>query len=147
MTLGDSITLTIAGSGGLTVGGAIGGPGQSLTLAGNGMLTLSGSNTYSGGTTVSGGTLQAGGSGTAFGSVNAPLTVSGATVDLNGTSQGVGSLNGNSGALIVNSGGGIPTLTVGNNNTSGTYAGRHDRCSRPDANRHRHAGAFREQHV
>jgi len=38
----------------LTVGGIISGSGKSLTLAGSGSLTLSGVNTYSGGTTISG---------------------------------------------------------------------------------------------
>ena len=44
----------------LTIGGAISGAGQSLTLAGSGTLVLSSANTYSGVTTVNGGTLTLG---------------------------------------------------------------------------------------
>jgi autotransporter-associated beta strand protein len=46
------VTISTLGSN-LTVGGIISGSGKSLTLAGSGSLTLSGVNTYSGGTTIS----------------------------------------------------------------------------------------------
>ena len=55
--LASSIILTTGDSGNDTVSGVISGSG-SLTKAGTGILTLSGSNTYSGNTTISTGTLK-----------------------------------------------------------------------------------------
>jgi autotransporter-associated beta strand protein len=56
VTLGSSRVVTV-NAGNLTVGGIVSGAGDSLTLAGSGMLTLTSSNTYTGDTIVSGGTL------------------------------------------------------------------------------------------
>ena len=69
--------LTIAGSGNLTVSGALSGSGG-LAMSGQGVLTLGSSNNYSGGTTLSAGTLNFGnaaalGSGTAAFTRNATL--------------------------------------------------------------------------
>jgi autotransporter-associated beta strand protein len=58
VTLNTSPTITVSGTGGLTVDGAISGPGYGLTKAGPGQLTLTGSATYTGGTSVNGGTLS-----------------------------------------------------------------------------------------
>ena len=62
-----------------------------LAVAGSGMLTLGGGNSYSGGTTVSGGTLQLG-SAAALGAGTGNLSVSG-LLDLNGQTIGVGGLS------------------------------------------------------
>ena len=67
VTLGSNRQVTL-NAGTLTAGGPISGAGCSLTLAGSGLMVLTGSNTYSGGTWVSGGTLQVG-SGGAVGSI------------------------------------------------------------------------------
>jgi autotransporter-associated beta strand protein len=59
ITLANNLTVTTAVTGdSLSIGGAIGGAGKSITKAGSGTLTLAGSNAYSGGTTVAGGLLQ-----------------------------------------------------------------------------------------
>ena len=58
VTMAASRTVTVT-SGNLTVGGAIGGTGMSLTKAGPGNLTLAGANTYNAGTFVFSGTLTA----------------------------------------------------------------------------------------
>ena len=57
VTVAASRTITVNSST-LTVGGAIGGSGFSLTKAGTGMLSLTGNDSYAGPTIVSGGTLQ-----------------------------------------------------------------------------------------
>jgi autotransporter-associated beta strand protein len=57
VTLGASRTVTVNASN-LTVGGVISGAGFSLTKAGTGTLTLGGANTYSGGATINAGTLN-----------------------------------------------------------------------------------------
>ncbi len=61
VTMSSSRTVTVA-SGNLTVGGVISGSGYSLTKAGTGTLTLGGADTYSGGTTVAAGVLAVNGS-------------------------------------------------------------------------------------
>jgi fibronectin-binding autotransporter adhesin len=96
--------------------------GGNLTKLGAGTLILSAANTYTAGTTVSAGTLQLSGSGT-LGSTSGSLTVNGGTVDLNGTNQTVGALNGSSGTILNNSTTTAATLTVGQGNASGSYAG------------------------
>jgi len=59
IVLADNLTGTVTNSGDmLTLSGIISGSGESLTKAGAGTLTLTGSNTYSGGTTVSAGVLK-----------------------------------------------------------------------------------------
>ncbi len=68
VAMSSSRTVTVA-SNNLTVGGVISGSGYSLTKAGAGTLTLTGSDTYTGTTTISGGTLQIGAGGAA-GSIN-----------------------------------------------------------------------------
>ena len=59
VTLGTSPTVTVGGTGALTVGGAISDSGSNyaLTLPGPGTLVLAGSNTYGGGTNLNGGLL------------------------------------------------------------------------------------------
>jgi len=74
VTLGGNRQVTINAST-LTVGGAIGGN-YSLTKAGTGTLTLSGSNTYSGGTMLSAGRLN----------INNPAALSSGTLTISGAS-------------------------------------------------------------
>ncbi|MGD0464871.1 MAG: Ig-like domain repeat protein, partial [Tepidisphaeraceae bacterium] len=107
VTLGASRTVTVSGST-LTVGGVIGDSGNnySITKAGAGILTLTGSNTFGGGVTINAGTLlanDAGGSATGAGAV---AVNNGATLGGTGTA---------SGAVTVNSGG---ALAPGNGATS-----------------------------
>ena len=92
-----------------------------LTKLGAGALFLTTNNTYSGGTTLSAGTLQLGGVGN-LGSVNGALTNNGGVLDLNGLSLGVGNFTG-TGGLVTNSGTSAVTLTIGNNNGSGSFQG------------------------
>ncbi len=98
----------------MTVGGAIGdgGNGYSLTEAGTGTLTLTGSNTFSGGATIDSGTLLANNaSGSATGS--GPVSVnSGAT--LGGTGTVSGSVTVNSGGTLAPGAGGTSIFNTGN---------------------------------
>jgi len=108
-----SLSGQISGSGGLTVTGT------------TGVLSLSGSNSYGGGTTITGGTLQMANA-SALGSANSyatSLTINGGTLDLDGNNFNDGTgFTFSSGAIIDNSNTSV-TLTVGNSNVSGTYAG------------------------
>jgi len=129
-----TFTLTLnpnVSGGSLGLPGVISGTGG-LIHNGNGsgtVTTLSGANTYTGATTVTAGTLAAniatvgGASPTsgAFG-VNSTTTVStGATLDLRGFTETLGSISG--GGTITSSTAGTPTLTVGGDNSSPTFAG------------------------
>jgi len=112
-TNGYSATIALALTTGTT--GLDGG----LTKIGSGTLTLSGANTYTGTTTISAGEIQLGTGGT-LGATTADL-VDNATLDLGGTSQTVGALFGS--GTILNSVTGTKTLTVGNDNGTGTFTG------------------------
>ncbi len=117
----DFSALVFNASGNPTFGGAISGAG-SLTQAGTGIVTLTGSNTYSGNTTVSAGTLQvgSGGSGEFLGSPSVSLSNSSASLvfsqsdslTYSGVISGSGSL--------TQAGPGILTLTGSNTYTGGT---------------------------
>ena len=107
----------------ITLASALTSSGGSLTKLGEGMLTLTGANSYNGPTTVSAGALQAD-STTAFGNNSAVMLadVAGVTLDLNGNNVSIGLLTGG-GPLggSVSLGGG--TLTTGGDGTSTTFAG------------------------
>ncbi|UPG92214.1 autotransporter outer membrane beta-barrel domain-containing protein [Luteibacter aegosomaticola] len=103
----------------LTDSGVIVGTGR-LTKEGDGVLVLSGANTYTGGNTVDAGTLRAGASqafgGNAAGTGAGAMTVNaGATLDLANFTTWVGGLNG-AGNVVLGSG----TLQV---NGNGTFSG------------------------
>ncbi|GMV61421.1 MAG: hypothetical protein AMXMBFR74_05900 [Parvibaculum sp.] len=85
--------------------GAVSGTG-SLVKLGNGVLTLTGTNSYGGGTTVSAGTLRAGNA-TAFVAGTA-YTVNGGTLDFNDFSRTIAALSGTGGTVDL----GSATLTV-----------------------------------
>ena len=89
---------------------------------GNGIFTLSGTNTYSGPTTVFRGTLQAG-STSAFGGPGGLSAVSfpnAGTLDLNNFSNTVGSISGSPGNLITL---GTATLTIGDSTSNTLFGG------------------------
>ena len=107
----NNASLVFDRSGSVTVANVIQGTG-SLVQDGNGVLTLTGANTYSGGTTINRGTLQLG-SGTALGATAGSLTLTGGTVDLNSYNLTVGSLSGTAGTITDNSTStGVSTLTI-----------------------------------
>ena len=110
-------------SAGIANGGAQG-TNSMIQKSGDGLMELSGSNSYSGGTRVNGGTLRAG-STQALGS-NSALAMAdtaGATLDLNNNNNSIGSLSGG-GATGGNVALGSATLTIGGDNTSpAAYAG------------------------
>jgi len=134
---GTSTLYNNAATGGMTVAAPISGPGGLIVLtnAQTFNLTPTSSNTYSGPTFVGANEadgnsiLQAGGSG-AF-SPNSAVVIaapssSTSQLELNGFSQSIGSLSSanNAGtAQVTNNSNTAATLTVGNDNTSTTFAG------------------------
>jgi autotransporter-associated beta strand protein len=99
----------------LTISSAI--SGTNLNKSGNGILTLSGTNTYTGSTNINAGTLVLGS--TDVLPANTAVTVaSAATFNLNNYAATIGSLAG-SGTVRLGSG----TLNAGGNNASTTFSG------------------------
>ncbi len=80
---GSGHSLTVGGEGNTTISGIIGTGTRGLIKDGNGILLLSGANTYSGVTTVSNGNLRLSG-GSAVRDISAVSVSNGATLDLNG---------------------------------------------------------------
>ena len=140
LTVGNSVNLSGTFSGGIQNGS--GGGALSLTKAGTGTLTLTGSNSYSGGTTINAGTLQVGDgtsntvvpSGTVTVNAGGTLVVNLAnggtfgggifnygTVNL--TNSGTNTLSGNIGGWVgaaLNQSGAGTTILSGNNDFAGT---------------------------
>ncbi|HEU5396208.1 MAG TPA: autotransporter-associated beta strand repeat-containing protein, partial [Verrucomicrobiae bacterium] len=102
-------------TGGGRVAGATG-----LTKIGTGTLSLQTTNTYIGNTAISNGTIQIAAN-NALSSATA-VSISGpGTLDLNGFSDSVASLSGS--GTVDNNGAAASTLTLGNDNGSGSFAG------------------------
>ncbi len=117
--MSGAFALTVGGAGNTVISSAIGV--ASLTKDGTGVLTISGANTYSGDTTVSAGTLKLGAANVIpNGSGKGNVTDNG-TLDMGGFNDSINGLSGN--GTVDNSGGGTPTLTVGNNNATSVFAG------------------------
>ncbi|MEA3212062.1 MAG: hypothetical protein QOE70_5119 [Chthoniobacter sp.] len=132
LTLSNTVTLA-AGAHGIavssplvtdTISGKLTG-GTNFTKAGPGTLLLSGAtNDYGGTTTVAGGVLKLGNA-AAIPSGSGLQINPGAVLDVAGFASSVGSLSGDtatSGGMVTNSGA-LTTLTIGNDNTSPTFAG------------------------
>lgn len=101
--------------------GVLGG-GFAITKTGLGTMILSNVNTFGGSAvtfTVSAGTVQLSGAGT-LGSKLGDLAVN-ANLDLGGTNQTIDALTGS--GSIYNNGGGLSTLTLGNDSSGGTFSG------------------------
>ncbi len=114
-------SLAYPGDGDISIGGIIQTGSGSVIKNGNGVLTLSGANTYTGATTVNSGTLKIGSSGAI--PDNSALTLDG-ILDMNGNDEIIGSLSGTSTGLVTNSvAGTFVKLTVGDNGSSPNFAG------------------------
>ena len=87
-----------------------------FTKAGEGSLTVSGSNTYTGATNVDAGTMTLQG-GSAIGNASAVTVASNATLELNSAEE-IGSLAGSGNVAL-----GVNSLAVGGNNSDTTFAG------------------------
>ena len=80
--------------------------------------------TYGGVTSINGGLVQlTTGVASAGSTTNTAVTINGGTLDVNNNNFGIGALIGGAAAVITNSSGAGVTLTVGNNNSNGTYNG------------------------
>ena len=122
-----------------TVANAVSGVG-SLTQAGTGILTLSGSNTYGGGTTIDAGTLKLG---TSASLPSGTAVTDYGTLDLGSFAATVAALTGT--GTVNHSGTGSSTLTVGSGAFSG--AGKHRGNARFAQDRSRPIGPQRQQHL
>ena len=112
----DTTANTYTFAGGNIAGGA------SLVKKGAGTLVLATANTYGGGTTVSNGVIKLNTANAIPGVGTGSVTVvSPGSVDLNGNNDAIDALTGNGTVDTVS--GGSPILSVGNNDTSGAFAG------------------------
>jgi autotransporter-associated beta strand protein len=101
-----------------TYSGVLSGAGGALTKIGNGMLTLSGANSYDGATTISTGTLQLAVANERIANSSAVSISAGATFDLNDRTETVGSIAG-AGAITLGAG----ALTAGGDGSSTEFSG------------------------
>lgn len=119
LTLASGGGLFSAGSGGLTVNGAVDGS-QALIKDGNSSLILSGSNTYSGGTTIRAGSVQVGVGGTSGTFGPGPVAMSSGTQLTLNRSDSVTFSNVLSGAGTIYKMTGNTATFSGNSTFSGT---------------------------
>ncbi|MDZ7619345.1 MAG: autotransporter-associated beta strand repeat-containing protein, partial [Patescibacteria group bacterium] len=106
----------------LTIESAVTGTGG-LTKAGMGTLVLATANTRTGATNINEGTVQLSGSGTLSGA-NVTTTIrQNAVLDLNGVSTGTSIGQFDNTGIVTNTNAAAATLTVGNNNGTGTSYG------------------------
>ena len=125
LVLQSNISVSATTGSSLTISGPISeaSPGTSVTLAGGGVLVLSGSNTYTGGTIINGGILVAANGATSTSGANGSATGSGSVVLNGGTLASdptiggsiEGSVQAGSGAAAIAPGGLGPVgdLTIG----------------------------------
>jgi fibronectin-binding autotransporter adhesin len=103
LTALSGLSITVADTSAIT--GIISGN-MNFTKAGDGLLTLSGANTFNGSTTVSAGTLRLSGSGSSLGMSTNTLTLAGGTLDLVNKALSLSALTmNNSSSSIINSSG------------------------------------------
>src|SRR5262249_23195516 len=121
-TAASAATLNLAGTGNVTIAGAVTQGAGALTLINTSIHTvmLNGALSNSGGLAVTGGGTTILGSGISIPS-GAPLTVSNGTLDLGGNSGTAGAITmgGNSGTILTGTG----TLTLGGDVTFNAGAG------------------------
>ncbi len=128
LALGTSSIFTVTSSGGgaltdLVASAVISGSGTGITKDGDGILLLSGANTYSGDTVVNAGTLRLSGGAAISDTSRVSLAdASGAILDLAGTNETIGSLAGG-GALGGNITLASGILTTGGTNATTTFGG------------------------
>ncbi|MBA4019033.1 MAG: hypothetical protein C0483_17840 [Pirellula sp.] len=111
-TVADALTALVS-SGGITGTG-------NLTKSGDGILTLSGTNSYVGTTTINAGILQAAAT-NGLNQTSAHILAAAATLRLNNFNTTIGSLAGS--GLVENGGAANRTLTVGGDNSSTIFSG------------------------
>ena len=127
VALSGSRTVTLA-AGNLTVGGPIGGSGASLTVAGVGGLILGGANTYNSGTLILGGSVTASNNSSPLGTGPVAMSPASGTaaLSLTGTGPAIGSLS-SSGAgtssIILGSAANSSATTLTVNNAALTTFG------------------------
>ena len=100
VSLASNLVISLSSGSTLAISGSIAGAGQSLTLAGGGLLVLAGTNSYSGGTAISGGTASVGADGN-LGAASGGLTLGTGGMLLNTSSFATNR------AVSLNSGGGV----------------------------------------
>jgi len=124
-------TLTKVGTNTLTLGGTVDNNGLAV-IANSGTVVLAKNPSSTspavhaiggGGLTVAGATVQLGGPGGDQIYSEAAVTVNSGTLDFNGYSEGFNVLGGSGGTIRNNAAGTTSTLTVGETNGSGAYAG------------------------
>jgi fibronectin-binding autotransporter adhesin len=132
---GGSITVNVTTTGGVTTFGGTGDNSSAQIIVNSGIVSAdkaSNSGTHiegNGLTILTGGTVQINGNPTT-GTIDqqfyqgSNVQISGGTLDLNGRNEGMPQLNGTSTGTITNTAGTLATLSLGENNSGGTYNGQ-----------------------
>jgi autotransporter-associated beta strand protein len=116
IVIGSSQTMTVNNLAGLLINGGVAGT-SGLTKAGNGMLTLAGTNTYTGATIVNAGTLNAGATGALGGTTSIVLNAGGTLLFSQSGAATTDRIN-NSSTMTLN-GGTLQTAGLSEHNLSG----------------------------